>query len=68
MKLILKFYYKEKERTRLVISPARINEIGLYSDIYNVYTEEGNFSKKNIIGEIRQIWIEDPESEENSQI
>ena len=66
MDLILKFFIKDKKQTRLVMSPAIINEWGLYKDARYVYTQEGKFDKRLIFGEITEIWTGEDESEDTT--
>lgn len=58
MKLILKFFVKDKIKTRLVMSPAKLNDWGLYQDARYIYTEEGQFEKR-FCQDIKEIWLED---------
>lgn len=40
------------------MSPAIINEWGLYQDVRYIYTEEGKFEKR-YCQDIKEIWVED---------
>lgn len=54
MRLILKFFLKDKTTTRLVMSPAVISEWGQYQDARYIYTEEGKFEKRYVQGLVEQ--------------
>lgn len=60
MKVLIKFMYRTGGKTRLVITYASPVLLGTYhyQDAVQVYTEEGPFLKKNILGAIEETIVE----------
>jgi hypothetical protein len=62
--LTLRFFVEIGKTTQLVISPARINDAGYYSDYKFIYTEAGKFLKAKVKGGVEEIFSEEDDEEE----